>query len=102
MTKISGEDVAKEGVKLSPASQQTGQPAILPVETNNTVYNERIKLLATFISNTGIAALAGGILATIFRGQFHSEWDTEGILGIVSIVFGIGCQIAAGWVLGHL
>lgn len=35
----------------------------------NKLFNERVKLLATFFNNTGIATLVGGFLLPIFNGS---------------------------------
>jgi len=67
------------------------------------VYNERTKLLATFINNIGTASVVGGILLSIFHGQFlNNEWNTESTLAIWSLWLGLACHLLAQWVLRNL
>ncbi len=60
------------------------------------VRNERIKLLATFLSTAGLALIVTGAVAPFINQQ------TGGIANIVCLVTGIALHFARQWVLGRL
>lgn len=48
-------------------------------------FNERLKLLATFFNNTGIATLVGGLVLPLANGAIPSGLQVVGILTVAFV-----------------
>jgi TRAP-type C4-dicarboxylate transport system permease large subunit len=74
-----------------------------PLRKNKLAFNERTKLLATFISNIGTASIVTGLLASVFHGSFlNDEWNAEGVFAVWSLLLGFALHACAQWILGFL
>lgn len=48
-------------------------------------FNERLKLLATFFNNTGIATLVGGLVLPLLNGAIPTRYQIAAILTVAAV-----------------